>query len=99
MGVVSLSRVLFGILLVINLAALGFTLGGMLAARFLTPPEEGFSGAVLVALYGSGGALIGMITGILLARKVAADRLLRVTLGVIALSGLAIGIIFLGIAK
>jgi small basic protein len=71
----------------------------MIAARFLTPPEEGFSGAVLVAIYGSGGALVGIITGIVLARKVPDHYLMRVTLGVIALSGLTIGLIFVGLAK
>jgi hypothetical protein len=92
---VPLSRVLFGVVLVVNLAALGFTLGAMTAAEFLVPKEEGLAGGALVALYGSGGALAGIIGGIVLAKKLAADRLLQVTLGAIVLSGVSIGIILL----
>jgi hypothetical protein len=44
-------------------------------------------------VYGSAGAVAGLILGIILVWKVAADRLLRVTLGAIIASGILISFI------
>ena len=94
----SLSRVLFAVLLVINLAALGFTFGAMVSAKFLTS-EEGLAGGALVAVYGLGGALAGILAGVVLVRKLTDDTLLRVALGAIVLSGVSIGLILLRVNK
>jgi hypothetical protein len=99
MGQVSLSRVLFGVLLVINLAAMGFTMGAMIAAEFFTSKEDGMAGSTLVAICGLGGVVTGLIAGALLLWKLADDALLRVTIGAIVLSGISIGLIFLRISK
>jgi hypothetical protein len=99
MDQVSLSRVLFGVLLVINLAAMGFTMGAMIAAVFFTSKEDGMAGSTLVAICGLGGVVTGLIAGALLLWKLADDALLRVTIGAIVLSGISIGLIFLRISK
>jgi hypothetical protein len=99
MGKVSLSRALFGVLLVINLAAMGFSIGAMIAAEFFTSTEDGMAGSTLVAICGLGGALTGLIAGAVLLWKLADEALLRVTVGAIVLSGISIGLIFLRISK
>jgi hypothetical protein len=82
-----MNRVLWGGLLALGLAALGFLVGGMLAARLLTHPGDGFAGSGTAAAGALAGALAGLILGAALAWRLTLPVLTRSAVLAVLLGG------------
>ena len=75
-----MNRFFAATLLTMGLLLLGFGLGGGLAAEFVVAAgRSGLEGAATVALFALGGAIAGLVAGILLARRLPLPVLVRWT--------------------
>lgn len=82
-----MNRVLWGGLLSLGLAALGFLVGGMLAAKLLTHPGDGLAGAGTVAVGALVGGLAGLGLGAVLAWRLSVPALTRFAVLAVLLGG------------
>ena len=86
-------RLIFGTLAALGLGALGFALGGVLAAELLVSPGDGLAGGATVALSILAGAVAGLVAGILLAWRLAPATLRRTALLALLLGAASIGLV------
>jgi hypothetical protein len=77
----SMKRLLLVLLLSTGLAIAGFAAGALLAARLAVAPGDGLAGSATVAVYGLVGALIGMVAGVVLGRRLQPPALPFAALG------------------
>jgi hypothetical protein len=86
-------RIFFGFLLTLGLIITCFLLAGMFAGAFVVHPGDGLAGSATVAVYGMGGAVVGLVAGVLLALKLAPKLLPRIAIIVFLLSIVTFGVL------
>jgi hypothetical protein len=83
-------RLFLGVVMACGLGVFGFILTAFLAGQFAAVNVEGVALAISVVLYGIGGALVGMVAGVILAVVVEVKDLSRVMLGTMILAALSV---------
>lgn len=85
-------RALLGLALTLGMILLGFALGGLVAAEFLVSQGDSLAGAATVAMFCLGGAMAGLLAGIVMARRVSERALPRVAIMTLLLGCASFGI-------
>ncbi len=92
------SKTFPGIIFVVLLTFLGLFCGTWIGGLLFVPPGSGLAGPAIALGYGVLGLLIALIVGVLLARKLAYEQLLRGLIAVGLLTVLALSFIFYRLA-
>jgi hypothetical protein len=84
-----LFRVMFGL----ACGVIGFCVGGLIAAELVPLPLDGLAAAARVATFSSFGGLTGLVSGVLLGRRVADGRRGRALFVVTVIAALCVAVV------